>query len=607
MGMLAELKRRNVYRVAVAYLVVSWLAVQVGDTLAPALRLPDWVNSALLFFLIVGFPIALVLSWAFEITPEGVRRESGSVSKNTPSYRTRRNLDIFIGLALGMALIYLAFDKFVLDPERDANLVETTKLGLARVSQAATSEKSIAVLPFDDLSPTGDQGYFGLGIAEEVLNVLARVDGLRVTSRTSAFEVKKQGLTIPMIAARLNVRYILEGSVRTAGEQVRVTAQLLDAETDSQLWSETYDRQLTTNNLFEIQNGMAMAISDQLGVVVDGWPEAVTASGSTQNFSAYDLYLEGHQLFTSRSDIARAIALLEQAVAADPHFARAWAALAATYSVAPSWDLKDRDYLRQAIAAAQEAITIDASLALPYAVLASVAMEERPVQFDKAFAYFDNALRRDPRETSALLWRGILRNAVGHFELAEEDFQHCLEVDRQEPTCRRHLALSKLFAGDAESAFELFEMGQVVGVDSVADAFLTGYAAHENHVAVLMYLSGYYTAIGQAPLIEHEYRALTDPTYDFDTERAEIEATHKAVTGEALDWSSSWKPFIYKNYAELKPDPTWSFWWAPYPVDFKLSPHRKRLMQEIGLHEYWRAHGFPPQCRAVGDDDFECS
>ena len=224
MSLVSELRRRNVFRVAIAYAIIAWLILQVGDILAPALHLPEWVISALAFFLILGFPAALVFAWAFELTPEGIKLEKHVDRSNSITHITGRKLDYLIIAVLSLALVFFAFDKFVLAPSRDAELVRTTTE--AFVDQAAeTADKSIAVLAFADLSPEGDQEYFSDGISEELLNTLAKIPGLRVVARTSSFQFKGDNRDIVDIGQQLKVGHILEGSVRKSGDQLRITGE----------------------------------------------------------------------------------------------------------------------------------------------------------------------------------------------------------------------------------------------------------------------------------------------------------------------------------------------------------------------------------------------
>ena len=257
MSIFRELKRRNVFKVAAAYVIVGWLIMQAGEVMGPALRLPEWINSALAFFLILGFPLAMFFAWAFELTPDGIKKDKGVDQDQPIANETGGILNRTIVIALVLALAYFSFDKFILDPKRDVELLQTEAAQAVDITEPVVADKapdskSIAVLPFMNMSSDPEQEYFSDGITEEVLNLLAKTPELRVTSRSSVFSLKGQNLDIPMVAAKLGVAHILEGSVRKAGNRVRITAQLIEAGNDVHLWSETYDREL--DDIFAIQD-----------------------------------------------------------------------------------------------------------------------------------------------------------------------------------------------------------------------------------------------------------------------------------------------------------------------------------------------------------------
>jgi TolB-like protein len=247
MSFFQELKRRNVFRVAVAYIIVAWLLLQVGDTLGPALRLPEWFQSGVAYVLILGFPIAIIFAWAFELTPDGVKREKHVDRTESITHETGQKLNYTIIGLLIAALAYFALDKFVF--EHDHEVIETH-----------AGEPSIAVLPFANMSDDASNEFFADGITEELLNLLAKIPELEVTSRTSAFQFKGKETDIPTVARLLGVDHVLEGSVRKSGMKVRITAQLIDADTDKHVWSETYDREL--DDIFAIQDEIARKVVD---------------------------------------------------------------------------------------------------------------------------------------------------------------------------------------------------------------------------------------------------------------------------------------------------------------------------------------------------------
>jgi TolB-like protein len=235
-----ELRRRNVVRVVGAYLVVGWLLVQIATTLEESMQLPAWFDGIVVGLLIVGLPISIIVSWVFDLTADGIVRTDAASSET--QHQSWRKLDFVI--IAGVLIVGLVFAWQVFQP---AEILIDEQASVA--TTAEVSAATIAVLPFADLSPDGDQEYFSDGISEEILNLLAGVDELDVTSRTSAFQFKGRDLGIPEIAANLNVRHVVEGSVRKAGDTLRITAQLIDAADDKHLWSDTFDRPLTAENV----------------------------------------------------------------------------------------------------------------------------------------------------------------------------------------------------------------------------------------------------------------------------------------------------------------------------------------------------------------------
>ncbi len=266
MSLFAELKRRNVIRVATAYVVSAWVIVQVAETTFPFFGFSDTAIRNVIIILAIGFLPAVILSWIFQFTPEGIRRDTG---EHRTAPQTTRLLDRVIIVALVLGISYFAFDKFVLAPERAAEReAEVARETEIRVRTGFYGDRSIAVIPFDNLSSDPEQQYLADGIAEEVLNLLARIRKLRVISRSSAFAFRDENLEIPEIAERLNVAHILEGSVRKAGNRVRVTVQLIEARSDTHLWSNTYEREL--DDVFQIQDDIAADVVANLQIELLG-------------------------------------------------------------------------------------------------------------------------------------------------------------------------------------------------------------------------------------------------------------------------------------------------------------------------------------------------
>jgi len=331
-----ELRRRNVFRVAAAYLAGAWLLIEVGQTLLPLYGFSDSAIRLVVTLLAIGFPLILILSWVFELTPEGFKLEKDVDRSVALTQHTGKKLDGVIIVLLALALGYFAIDKFVLEPAREAALVETTTAEVTeQISESRKlkqSEKSIAVLPFVNMSPNPDDEYFSDGLTEELIGALAKVRDLHVTARTSAFVFKGTNLDIRDVGQQLNVRTVLEGSVRRDQDNVRITAQLINVEDGFHLWSESYNRQL--ENVLALQGSLARAIVAALKIQLRPATEKQFSSGATINPEAYDLYLKGryHWAHMNTSGFQHSIDAFQKAIIADPAYAPPHAGLATVYS-----------------------------------------------------------------------------------------------------------------------------------------------------------------------------------------------------------------------------------------------------------------------------------
>lgn len=316
------------------------------------------------------------------------------------------------------------------------------------------------------------------------------------------------------------------------------------------------------------------------------------------------------QQYRARSfqNIPETIEIFEQAVALDSEFARAWAGLAAITGVASSWGHVDEDYKQQSRDAAQRAIELDDELALPYAVLGSLLTEEVPANSVKVFELFAKALERNPDEVNALLWRGVHRIAVGEFEGASNDLTHCLAVDAAYENCRQHLAAAEYYAGNQDAAFLLFEQSVANGGTARGLSFAAAYVTAGDLRSALHIVKWVINSFNFTVKLDQFYRAMTRPDFDFVKERREFEIEVEAETGASLDWHTlnDIEKISFRNCEAMTPNATMSIWWDPSFPHFLTSPHRKRLIRELGIYDYWLARGFPSQCRSAGDDDFEC-
>jgi TolB-like protein len=511
------------------------------------------------------------------------------------------------GAAVLLALGYLVVDHF--RPSKQAAVVTVAPTNTVAPAPPAAS---IAVLAFSDLSAEGNQAYFSDGIAEEILNVLAHVKGFKVASRTSSFQFRKSDLGAPAIAQRLGVRHILEGSVRKAGDTVRITAQLIDASTDQHEWSETFDRPLSTANLFAIQDEIAKNIVDHLAAKMGSTAdvaEPTARKADTANEDAYDLYLKGRSLFIARSkpNLIEAASVLRAAVAKDPRFARAWEMLGAVLVIGRSWDVgEERDYQAGADAV-DTALRLDPSLSLAYAVRAEVLGYMVPsrgaVGWEESSDNLSRAIEHDGTNATAYLWRGENYLALGYFDRAVQDYQRCLEIDPAYELGRRQLAMTYLYLGHTDDALRLLEMGLGNGYFFNDVQFARAVAARGDRVGALGILALVYK--DDPELIRPLFRALTDPTFS-DRDRQDAVALVKGARN-----SAEFVPIallMLKAYDKIVTavDSSPPIWWDRDDAAWLRSQSRKQAMQYWHLPEYWRKHGFPPQCRPIGDSDFEC-
>jgi len=442
-----ELKRRNVFKVAAAYIIIGWLIMQAGEVMGPALRLPEWVNSLLAFFLILGFPLAMFFAWAFEMTPEGLKKEKDVDRSQSITSTTGKKLNHAITIVLVLALGLFAIDKFVLDPGRDAaeiaTAIQVAQENVVPVVEPAEADNSIAVLPFVNMSSDKEQEYFSDGLSEELLNLLAKIPELRVAARTSSFSFKDQNIEIPEIAARLKVAHVLEGSVRKSGNQIRITAQLIQADNGFHLWSETYDRQL--DNIFQIQDEIAVAVVDVLRITLLGEAPKVR----TTDPEAYRLFLEGqhYRRHVTSDSLRKAIDAFKKVLAIDPDYVPAWAELGYTYLWAAGTD--DRVSIEegniQADHAIEMAISLDLNHAFSYFVRGSSRIHNK-YKFKDGAEDFQRALSLEPGNALLIGSTGTGARVTGQFDLAIERYQESLSLDPIVPEFLNWLGLTYLSA-----------------------------------------------------------------------------------------------------------------------------------------------------------------
>jgi TolB-like protein/Tfp pilus assembly protein PilF len=433
MTLFAELKRRNVFRVGAAYVVAAWLLIQVAETIFPLFGYGGTPARIVVLVLAVGFIPALIFAWAFELTPEGLKKESEVDRSQSITPHTAKKLDRVIMVALALALGYFAFDKFVLDPQRESakdkqvagQVEEARQAGRTEALVESYGDKSIAVLPFVNMSSDVEQEYLSDGISEELLNLLAKIPELRVISRTSAFSFKGKDIAIPEIARQLNVAHILEGSVRKSGNTLRITAQLIEARSDTHLWSKTWDRPL--DDIFAIQDEIAATVVDQL----KGTLLVETLHVQETDPEAYALYLQARHLgrqITAEA-LEQSIALYQQVLAIDPDYAAAWDGLANSYiNQAYKGLLPSEEGYTLAREAANKALAVDPEYAPAHARLGWIAMA-----YDNDLAqsarHFDHALQLDPNDTRIIGNAAVLLRVLGRVDEAIALEEHVIAQD----------------------------------------------------------------------------------------------------------------------------------------------------------------------------------
>ena len=461
----AELKRRRVFRVMAVYGIVGFVLLQIVDLAVPALLLPEWTYRLVALILLLGFPVAIVLAWAFEMTPGGVRRtvEAGPgqlteiiaapASKHWPS-----GVFALVGVTALLAGVWYVGRQSAPAPVADPAV--------------GPASASIAVLPFADMSPDADQEYFSDGISEELLNLLSKIPELQVAARTSSFSFKDQNLAIPEIARLLNVAHVLEGSVRKAGNEVRITAQLIRADDGYHVWSETWDRML--DDIFAIQDEIASDVVEQLKVTLLGAAPRVEETDP----EAYALYLQARQLgrqFTAES-VEQSNALYERALEIDPDYASAWAGLANNYSGRAATGLLPIDEgFELAREAANKALAIDPEHAPAYATLSGIA---RAYDNDLAAAarHLERALALAPTNPGILRRAALLAGGLGRLDEAIALYEYAVARDPVSSGGHVWLGLFYMLAGRLDESIASYRTALTLSPGSIGAHYVMGVA-----------------------------------------------------------------------------------------------------------------------------------
>ncbi|PHR52607.1 MAG: hypothetical protein COA47_17675 [Robiginitomaculum sp.] len=447
-NLLSELRRRNIFRVAGVYAVVGWILAQASGVLEDALGLPAWFDTMVVSLLLIGFPIAMLLAWAFEMTPEGVKRTEVVAEGESVTAKTGRTLDYAIVGGLVLVVIVVLGNRLL--PQKMA--APDVSVQAQMPNPEADEKLSIAVMPFEDFSSGKDQEYFANGISEELLNVLSRIEGLRVSSRTSAFAFKDRKASTGEIAEALNVGHILEGSIRKAGATLRITAQLIDTKTDEHMWSQTYDRPLTAENIFAIQDEIAAAIVAELKGKLSLTP--TKQASRTDSLEAYELYLRARtQMQKRKPDTLRAAeAGFKQVIALDPEFAPAFSGLADTYILMSSYtDMQEDESNALARPNVKRALELAPNSAESLTTAAFFA--GRNLEFEKALAFADRAIAANPNYSDAYLRKFIVAtNTLTDKQANLAIIQKAQALDPLSAIILNNLSGAQFRAGDIDAA-----------------------------------------------------------------------------------------------------------------------------------------------------------
>jgi adenylate cyclase len=609
LSLFTELKRRNVFRMAGVYLVVAWLAIQIGETVLPIFDTPAWVLKALVALAAIGFLPSLVFSWIFELTPQGLRRDSATAENRSLASETGRRMDLLLALGLVAVMLIVAADRYWPNTSPPAALVTAqdatapaptdARSGSAPASGAGAEagKPSIAVLPFANMSSDADNQYFADGIAEELLNVLAGIDGLKVASRTSSFTFKGKDVPIPEIARELGVAHVLEGSVRRQGERVRITAQLIHAGSDAHLWSKTYDRDLT--DIFAVQEEIARAISAELTGILD--PAQLTVSAPTAQLAAYERFLRGRARFHQRNELLQANDDLAAAVKLDPQFAEAWVYLAATQSVLPGYrNLGDPGAFAEAEAQKDVSLQHAQRLAPKHPLVLALQGQglENHGQLVEAITVGTEAANLSTQDSTPVMWLGGRLLRAGYIDEAIVVLERAEQMDPRLGVNLGHLAFAYASAGRAGIADARARTATELGWN----------------------LAEFNMALDRAALGERETAAQTLSSLRRGTLPPESQAGFDAYLASVRDptravYASGGLLNLDILFNDANPgDRDVAYWlrsaWLPGAGALREDPEFFSFADRYGLVKLWETRGYPPGCQRVkgaAGDHLDCA
>jgi TolB-like protein/Tfp pilus assembly protein PilF len=612
-----ELKRRNVFKVGGAYLVLAWFLIQVTVAAVPAFGMPEWVDTVVFFFCILGFPFALFFAWAFEVTPEGIKKESDISSDESIAVHTGRKFNfVIIGLLVLIAGYFVYESRFASEGEQNL-VVESLSTEIDSVKEIATEPEgsSIAVLPFVNMSSDKEQEYFSDGITEEILNVLAKLPKLHVTSRSSSFFYKGKDIKISQVAEELGVNNILEGSVRRSGNKIRITAQLIEAKTDKHLWSQTYDREL--KDIFAVQDEIAQAIvvvlKDilQIDTLIN---TTLTSTTLTANLEAYDLFLKGRHAFYQREGyLDSAIELLQQAVELDPQFSEAWAFLAASASIALIYttDISDED----ANALANDAVAIALELRPDSSLVNTVLGRQSALryQWQQSINYLTKAIELDTTNSTAHTWLGYQYHKLGYIQRATEHYEKAVLLEPQVGVSQNNLSAIYMADGKYQAgykhAIEALELDFDGAFFTLLPVIIQGHLAKDMYQLNDKYmLDSVSYPQNEASLLFLKLFKTLKPGQENSALLTSYEQQYPGLFSIHI---YLWFGYVHE-YFELIDielgqqnidvtllDVMRGILWLPQNKIILEDPRTIKLFEQAGIVDYWKAAGFPDGCRYI--------
>ena len=609
------------------YAATAFAVLQAADIILPQMNVPDWAMGLLVTFVIFGFPIALVLGWALEVTPDGIKRTeavpAGTSEAATPALLGKRTvfaaaLLVVLGIGLGAGwLLKPAADgpefppvPVVATPVIDAIPASAAGPGAVAAESGDSDQNTIAVLPFVNMSANPDNVFFAEGMAEELLNILAGVDGLRVASRTSAFSFKDTDTPIPQIARELGVRHILEGSVRRQADRVRITAQLIETRSDTQLWSGNFERDLV--DIFRVQEEIAQAITlalkDVLGV------RTISVAAATPDLEAYERFLRGRARFYQRANLDEAIDDLRAAVERDPGFAEAWAFLGAASFVvanggyATAWERAE--LWEKARQASERALALDPGFSTALAVKGQVLLASGQGAADRAegIRLLERAAAQASPDSSARLWLGLSLMELGLAERALPFLEQAYEQDPLVPINVGYIGVNNVIRGQMEAGQQFAQRAVDLGGHAYWSILLLIELANLGDEAATAALLDIIE-----PQVRRETRAMIGELRNMRADPVRHQAYLESLRLREEDSDDRFTALLA---ALILGDSELAVWatvdglsrlyltlsaWMPSLGWLRDSPEFYEHMHRIGNVGYWEAEGFPPGCRPVDD------